>query len=81
MKITIRSKENIEEKISIDDIEPGIVFQYGNGVTALKLENEYVALLKYSYGNDWFEIDNGSMNHHGVKILGRLDEIIVVEEI
>lgn len=80
MKITVKTKREVkEEKITIDDIEPGTVFKYGNGVVGLKLF-EKVALLKFSSGEDWFEISDGTMNYHGIEILGRLNEIIVVEE-
>jgi len=81
LKITVRPKEKVENKMSVSDIAPGMVFEYGNGVIGLKLccfKN--VALLKYSSGSDWFKISDGSMDYHGAKILGRLDEIIVVEK-
>ena len=80
MKITIKPKIKIEEKITFDDIEPGVVFEYNNGAIVLMLDDNETALLKYSNGDDWFTLDDQSMKHHGTKILGRLDEIIVVEE-
>lgn len=79
MKITIRPKENVKEKISIDDIEPGEVFEYGNGAIGLKLCEGNAVVLKFSYGGDWFVLSDHSMEYHGMKILGKIDEIIVVE--
>ena len=80
LKITIKSKEKIENKITLDDIEPGTIFQYNNGPIVLKLEYDRAVLLTYSTGHDWFDLSDGSMDYRDIQILGRLDEIIVVKE-
>lgn len=81
LKITVKSEERIEDKITLDDIKPGMVFEYGDGgPTSLKLRNGKVVLLTYSTGHNWFDLSDESMNYRNIKILGRLDEIIVVKE-
>ena len=85
MKITIKGNEKVEPKITIEDVEPGYVFEIfnsgpttGGKVKALKLEDGEAILLTYSSGCDWFEIlDDESWDNSPVKILGKLTEIVV----
>jgi len=79
LKITIKAYKKVEDKITVDDVKPGMVFKYDNGITGLKLYDGEVVLLKYSHENNWLKISDGSMDYYGVEILGRLDEIIVVQ--
>lgn len=81
MKITVKSKESVKEKIVIGDIKPGIVFEYDDGTIGLKLQYREVILLKYSMNdNDWLDLAEGYKDGLVKRILGRLDEIIVVPE-
>jgi len=82
MKITVRKKEPEVKQLFIKDVPVGYVFEIldsGAGyVKALKLWDEKAVLLKYSAGNDWFELlDNESWSDSPVRILGELTEIIV----
>lgn len=81
MKITIRpKKEVVEKKITLNEIKPGAIFEYDGGVVALKVRYNEVVLLKYTQGDDWFELADGYKTEPVKRILGRLDEIIVVED-
>jgi len=85
MKITIKGNEKVEPKITIEDVEPGYVFEIlnsgpfsGGCVQALKLKHDKVVLLNFSDGSDWFEIfDDKSWVDSPVKILGKVTEIVV----
>ena len=85
MEITIKENVKTESIITNQDVEPGYVFEILDSgslldkkVKALKLMNEETVLLKYSSGNDWFELnDDNSWKDSPVKILGKLTEIVV----
>ena len=85
MKITIKGNEKVEPKITVEDVEPGYVFEIlnsgplsGGCVQALKLKHDKVVLLNFSDGSDWFEIfDDKSWINSPVKILGKVTEIVV----
>ena len=78
MKITVKSNTLEKTRAIIDELDPGIVFQFNNiEVKALKLHNEKVVLLNYSTGRTWLELYDGSMDYHGIKTLGYLNEIVV----
>lgn len=80
MRITVKPRKGSEKSKNIEDLKPGTVFKFGNGVIALKLNDNAVLSLKFSSRRDWLQLSDGSMDYHGVsEILGCLDEIIVVE--
>ena len=80
MKITIKEKTKVEPTIIAENVKPGYVFQYigEKELTALKLRDNKIVMLKFSDGDDWFMLkDNTSWNNTPVKILGKLTEIVV----
>lgn len=81
MKITIRlkkSKEEIAEKITVNNVEPGTVFKFNNDIVSLKLQDGKVIHL--NFWGDELILSDDSLNYKNIEILGRLDEIIVVKE-
>ena len=84
MKITVKPKpEDKDKTINYDDIEPGMVFEYKGGCRALKLIRNGAVLLTHSGLNatmGWLDIAVGFKIRPIKRILGRLDEIIVVLE-
>jgi len=75
LKVTVKPKE--EEVVQVSELKPGTVFKFGNGVVALKLCIGKVLLLRFSNGENWFDIHDGSLNQYGATVLGHLVEIIV----
>lgn len=81
MKITIKPKEKVEEVITYDNLKPGTVFEYRTGVIALKLDHGEAVLLKHTIeGLDYFDVAVGYKTSPIRKILGHVDEIIVVPD-
>jgi len=78
MKITVRKKEPEVKQAFIKNVPVGHVFEV-DGVTALKLTREKVALFTFPSGSDWFEImtPDSCWSDMPVKILGKLTEIIL----
>jgi len=82
MKITVKNKEPEVKQVFIKDVPVGYVFEIldsGAGyVKALKLWDEKAVLLRYSAGDDWFELKcKTAWEDSPVRILGKLTEIIV----
>lgn len=80
LKIIVKPEKVAKREITLEDIKPGTVFEYDSRVVGLKLKNGEVALLKYSNGNDWFDLAIGYKTESIKRILGYLNEIIVVKE-
>jgi len=47
---------NLDSKKPMEEAETGDIIEFSDGVIGLVLEDDEVALLKYSDGNDWFRL-------------------------
>ena len=82
IKITKR-EANEKAEYKFEDLKPGTVFKWTNGMVSLKLgpnSNDCIHLT-YSIGSNCFGISDGSVerNNKVTEVYGMIDEIIVKE--
>lgn len=76
MKITM-AQTKLSKMPTIQKMETGTVFEFVDGVIALKLTNEQVLLLTYTSGNTYLDVAKGYLTKPIKKILGQIAEIVV----
>lgn len=81
MKITVKPEKVVEKVISLDEIEPGTVFEYDDATIGFKLVGKEIVLLKFEAdGDDWLELADVYKDRSVKRILGTIDEIVVVKQ-
>jgi len=80
MKVTVKSTPQKKAKIRFEDVKPGEVFEYEDGVVALKLKSNEAVLLAFNDGAFWLGTALARKSESVKKILGILTEIIVEEQ-
>lgn len=79
MKITIKDQE--QKEIRLEDLRPGTIFQYKDGAVGLRgKEIEDTFLLRDEDGEDWFAPAIYHFDKQVERVIGKIDEIIVVSK-
>ena len=84
MKVTVKPKTQKEnQKVPFDEIPVGYVYvaKYYDGPITLKLCDNEAVLLFHQNDSGWFAIANGFKDLPAYKVLGKLTEVIVEEEV